>query len=182
MSIVRFSQQVHRWHPTSVCARTCGPRLGHSVTSAVELGKLYHAWYLHASKARASTRPNWPDRARFMTLFQLTRPLLGMVDAETAHRLTLAALRLGVVPPGDVVDSLALAVNLPACPSPTARPCRRLRQECRGHRSHAEAGLRLCRSRIADAATAGRQPAPASVSPSRGSRDHQPPRLQQWRP
>ena len=47
-----------------------------------------------------------------MTLFQLTRPLLGMVDAETAHRLTLAALRLGVVPPGDVVDSLALAVNL----------------------------------------------------------------------
>jgi dihydroorotate dehydrogenase len=47
-----------------------------------------------------------------MTLFRLARPLLGLVDAETAHRLTLAALRLGVAPRGDVVDSPALAVNV----------------------------------------------------------------------
>jgi len=47
-----------------------------------------------------------------MTLFRLARPLLNLVDAETAHRLTLAALRLGAVPPGDAVVSPALAVNV----------------------------------------------------------------------
>jgi len=47
-----------------------------------------------------------------MNLFRLARPLLHLVDAETAHRLTVAALRLGVVPSGDRVDSPALAVKL----------------------------------------------------------------------
>jgi dihydroorotate dehydrogenase len=46
-----------------------------------------------------------------MTFFRLTGPLLGMIDAETAHRLTLAALRLGLVPPGSIVDNELLAVN-----------------------------------------------------------------------
>jgi dihydroorotate dehydrogenase len=73
---------------------------------------LYHGWFLHASRACASIRTNQFDRARFMTLFRLARPLLHLVDAETAHRLTLAALRLGVVPPGDIVASPALAVNV----------------------------------------------------------------------
>src|SRR5262245_19247439 len=47
-----------------------------------------------------------------MSLFRLTRPLLGMMDAETAHRLTLGALRLGVVPAGHPVDYPALAMKV----------------------------------------------------------------------
>jgi dihydroorotate dehydrogenase len=47
-----------------------------------------------------------------MRLFRLTRPLLGMFDAETAHRLTLATLRLGLVPAGPAIDSPALAISV----------------------------------------------------------------------
>ena len=47
-----------------------------------------------------------------MRLFRLTRPLLGMFDAETAHRLTLATLRLGLVPAGPAIDSPALAMSV----------------------------------------------------------------------
>ena len=47
-----------------------------------------------------------------MRLFRLTRPLLGMIDAETAHRLALAALRLGVVQAGQAIASPALAISV----------------------------------------------------------------------
>jgi dihydroorotate dehydrogenase len=47
-----------------------------------------------------------------MSIFRLIRPLLGMLDAETAHRLTLGALRLGVVPAGDAVADPALAMSV----------------------------------------------------------------------
>src|SRR4029078_13524441 len=42
----------------------------------------------------------------------LTRPMLGMLNAETAHRLTLRALRLGLVPSSPVVDHPALATQV----------------------------------------------------------------------
>jgi dihydroorotate dehydrogenase len=47
-----------------------------------------------------------------MSFFRLTRPVLGMFNAETAHRLTLRALRLGVVPAGPGVDHPALATRV----------------------------------------------------------------------
>ena len=47
-----------------------------------------------------------------MRLFRLTRPVLGMINAETAHRLTLGALRLGLVPGGTAVDHPALATRV----------------------------------------------------------------------
>ena len=71
---------------------------------------MYHGWFLHASRAKASLQPKKAARPRRMRLFRLTRPVLGMINAETAHRLTLGALRLGLVP---------------AAPPSTIRPWRR---------------------------------------------------------
>lgn len=47
-----------------------------------------------------------------MDLFPLARPFMSLIDPETAHRLTIRALRLGAVPRQKQPDPVSLAIDL----------------------------------------------------------------------
>lgn len=47
-----------------------------------------------------------------MDLFPLARPLMSLIDPETAHRLTIRALRMGLAPRQRQADPVSLAVDL----------------------------------------------------------------------
>ena len=47
-----------------------------------------------------------------MTIYRFTAPLLGLLDPETAHSLTLRALEVGLIPPARDADPPGLAIDL----------------------------------------------------------------------
>ena len=114
-----------------------------------------------------------------MALYPLVRPLAFALDAERAHRLTIAALKL--LPAGRPrgAGSGAGGRGRRARFPQSGRAGRRLRQGCRGLPADARLRLRLRRGRDADAAAAGRQSEAAAVPAGRGPGGDQPDGLQQ---
>ena len=103
-------------------------------------------------------------------LYPIAGPLLRRLDPETAHGVTIAALKSGLAPRSRMQDDPILRSSaLGAGLRQSGRACRRLRQERGSGRRHAGPGLRLRRDRQRDAASAAGQSAPAPV-PAAGSR------------
>ena len=115
-------------------------------------------------------RPSDCVPAMMSLAFRLAKPFLSALDAEHAHRLAIAALRLA--PQG------ARAIRRRAARDAGLRPhlrqsrgaCGRLRQGWRGHRRMSAARLRLRRDRRRDAAAATGKSAAATVSGCRPTR------------
>ncbi len=109
-------------------------------------------------------------------------PMLHSMNAERAHNLTVFALEHFPLPAAPV-DHPALALNVFGLdfPNPLGMAAG-FDKDARVPSRAAATGLRLHRGRHADAAPAAGQRQAAPVSPARGSRRHQPLRLQQWRP
>ena len=108
--------------------------------------------------------------------------LLRGLDAEDAHRLTIASAAAFAEARARAGRSPSRDEGFRARFSQSGRSRRRLRQERRGVRRDAGLGLWLCRGRDAHSASPAGQRAPARLSPPRGSRRHQPLWLQQRRP
>ncbi len=97
----------------------------------------------------------------------LARPLLGTLDPEMAHRLTIKALACLPGARAAARRSAPRRFGLRPTLSQSARPCRGLRQTWRSRRCDAGAWLWLRRSRHGDAKTSARQSAPAPLSAER---------------